>query len=70
VMKYTILHRSLSAYMAYEHHGLAIYSPASYVLKNRPEHPMDPILLPAEVLPVRFADALNWPNARSTTEAL
>lgn len=49
VMKYTLLHRSLAAYMAYEHHAEAIYSPESYVLKNRPEHVMDGILMPYEV---------------------
>lgn len=49
VMKYTILYRSLSAYMAFEHHAVAVYSPESYVLTNRPESLMDAILMTREV---------------------
>lgn len=49
VMKYTILYRSLAAYMAFEHHAVAIYSPESYVLQNRPEHVMDAALMIKEV---------------------
>lgn len=50
VMKYVILYRSLSAYMAFEHHAVAVYSPESYVLKNRPENLMDAIVMTREVL--------------------
>lgn len=50
VMKYTILHRSLAAYMAFEHHAVAVYSPSSYVLTNRPEHVMDAALMTKEVI--------------------
>lgn len=51
VMKYTILFRSLSAFMAYEHHAVAIFSPESFVLtgKNRQDSPFDSILLPKSV---------------------
>lgn len=49
VMKYTILYRSLAAYMAFEHHAVAVYSPESYVLTNRPESLMDAILMTREV---------------------
>lgn len=50
VMRPTILYRSLSSFMAYEHHAEGIFEPASFVLKNRPDHPFDGILMPAEVL--------------------
>ncbi len=50
VLRPTILYRSLAPFVAYEHHSEGIYEPASYVLKNRPDHPFDGILQPAEVL--------------------
>lgn len=51
VMKYTILFRSLSAFMAYEHHAVAIFSPESYRLsgRNRQDSPFDSIMMPREV---------------------
>lgn len=51
VMKYTILFRSLSAFMAYEHHAVAIYSPESFVLtgKNRQDSPFDSILMTRDI---------------------
>ncbi len=50
VMKYTILYRSLAAYMAFEHHAVAVYSPESYVLDNRPEHVMDAAIMIKDVI--------------------
>lgn len=50
VMRMTIQYRSLAAFMAYEHHADAIYSPESFTLKNRPDHPLDAILNPREVI--------------------
>ncbi len=56
VMKYTILYRSLAAYMAFEHHAVAIYSPESYVLTNRPEHVMDAAIMTKEVIEGGYRD--------------
>lgn len=50
VMDMTMDRRSLSATMAYEGHYDVFISPESYTKKNRPDHPMDAILLPQEVL--------------------
>lgn len=50
VMRPTITFRSLAPFMAYEHHADGVYEPASFVLRNRPDHPCDGILMPAEVL--------------------
>lgn len=49
VMSLTMAYRSLSAAMAYESHREMITSPISYIVTNRPDHPMDGILCPAEV---------------------
>lgn len=49
VMRNTILYRSMGAFFAYEHHAEGIYSEESYVLKNRPDHPYDGLLMPHEV---------------------
>jgi len=49
VMSMTMAYRSLSAAMAYEGHREMITSPISYIHTNRPDHPMDGILCPAEV---------------------
>lgn len=46
VMSLSMANRSLSAAMAYEGHRDLIVSPMSYILRNRPDHPMDGILLP------------------------
>lgn len=50
VMSMSMMMRSLSSTFAYEGHRDVIVNPMSYVLKNRPDHPMDAILMPAEVL--------------------
>jgi hypothetical protein len=49
VMKLSMANRSLSAAMAFENHREVICSPNSYVETNRPDHPMDGVLMPAEV---------------------
>ena len=49
VLRNTILYRSLAPFMAYEHHAEGIYAPESFALKNRPDHPLDGILMPREV---------------------
>lgn len=49
VLRNIIMYRSLAPFMAYEHHAEAIYSPESFSLKNRPNHPFDGILMPREV---------------------
>jgi hypothetical protein len=49
VLRNSILYRSLSAFMAYEHHAEGIYAPESFGLKNRPDHPFDGILMPHAV---------------------
>lgn len=46
VMSLSMANRSLAAAMAYEGHRDLIVSPMSYILRNRPDHPMDGILLP------------------------
>jgi hypothetical protein len=48
VMKKTMSSRSTSAAMAYENHVRVITDPVSFVLKNRPEHVFDAILMPRE----------------------
>ena len=50
VMKKTMAFRSLSAAMAFQEHKDTLYSPESYVLSNRPEHVLDAILMPREVI--------------------
>lgn len=37
--------RSLAAFMAFETQANAIYSPISYLAKDRPKHPLDPLLM-------------------------
>jgi hypothetical protein len=49
VMSMTMARRSASAAMAYEGHREYITSPLSYIFPNVPDHPMDGILMPAEV---------------------
>jgi hypothetical protein len=49
IMKLTMAGRSLSATMAYEGHREVITDPLSYVEHNRLDHPMDGVLMPAEV---------------------
>lgn len=53
VMSNTILYRSIVAFFAYEHHTKGIYAVESYVLKNRPDHPLDGVVLPLEVQAAR-----------------
>jgi len=49
VMRLSMANRSLSAAMAYEGHREIFISANSYIYKNRPDHPMDGLLLPGEV---------------------
>lgn len=50
VMKMTMANRSLSAAMAYEGHKEILTSPSSFTSVNRTAHPMDMLLMPAEVI--------------------
>lgn len=52
VMGMTMAMRSLSATMAFEKHAIIFSSVKSFIVGNRQDHPMDAILMPAEVLPV------------------
>jgi len=52
VMSMSMLHRSLSAAMAFEDHRDTIVNPISYISRNRMEHPFDFSLMPNEVLSV------------------
>jgi len=45
VMKVTMVNRSLSAAMAFESHRRVITSPNSYLITNRPDHPLDRLLV-------------------------
>lgn len=49
VMSMSMANRSLSVAMAYENHRENLASPLSYTHTNRPDHPMDMVLMPAEV---------------------
>ena len=49
IMKLTMAGRSLASTMAYEGHREIITDPLSYVETNRMDHPMDGVLMPAEV---------------------
>lgn len=49
IMKLSMANRSLAPAMAYEGHQQVITDPLSYVETNRPDHPMDGILMPNEV---------------------
>ena len=49
VMKMTMLHRSLSSQMAYEDHYDVITSPTSYLVTERPNHPMDYLITPEQM---------------------
>jgi hypothetical protein len=49
IMKLSMANRSLAPAMAYEQHQQVITDPVSYVETNRPDHPMDGILMPNEV---------------------
>ncbi len=49
VMSQTMLHRSLSAAMAFEDHRETLTDPISYISKNRIPHPFDALLVPREV---------------------
>lgn len=57
VMRNTIQYRSLAAFMAYEHHAEGIYSAESFVLKNRPDHLFDMLLMPRAV--VNYQNSMN-----------
>lgn len=50
VMKLSMAGRSEAPFMAYEGHREGIVNPLSYTHTNRPDHPMDAIVCPAEVL--------------------
>jgi hypothetical protein len=50
VMSQSMLHRSLSAAMAFEGHRDVIVNPVSYIQKNRLPHPFDAVLMPYESL--------------------
>lgn len=50
VMKVSMANRSLGPTMAYEQHRDVITAPASYTMTNRPDHPMDAVVMPYEVL--------------------
>lgn len=50
VMENTIKYRSMGPLFAYEGHRDNIVSPASYLKTNRPDHPMDYLLTPAELV--------------------
>lgn len=50
VMSQSMLHRSLSAAMAFEGHRDVIVNPISYIQKNRLPHPFDAVLMPYEAL--------------------
>ena len=49
VMRNTMNYRSLSAQMSFEYHHKALVSPDNFMLKNRPDHLFDMILMPREV---------------------
>ena len=49
VMTQSMLKRSLAATMAFQGHRDAILSPVSFTLMNRPDHPMDGLLVPEQV---------------------
>jgi hypothetical protein len=46
VMSLSMANRSLAAAMAYEGHRDLLVNPMSYILRNRPCHPLDGILMP------------------------
>lgn len=46
VMSLSMANRSMAAAMAFEDHRDLLVNPMSYVLHNRPDHPMDGILMP------------------------
>jgi hypothetical protein len=48
-MKLSMAHRSAAAAMAFENHREFITSPLSFTEVNRPDHPFDAVLMPAEV---------------------
>lgn len=50
VMSESMKMRSLTATFAFKGHRDVIINPLSYVVTNRPDHPMDAIVLPSEVL--------------------
>jgi hypothetical protein len=49
IMKLSMAHRSAAAAMAFENHREFITSPLSFTEVNRPDHPFDAVLMPAEV---------------------
>lgn len=49
VIKKTMAYRSLAPAMAYEGHYKLLMTPSSYLINNRPDHPMDFLLCPREV---------------------
>jgi hypothetical protein len=50
VMSMSMLHRSLSAAMAFEDHRDTLVNPVSYISRNRLDHPFDVCVSPEEVL--------------------
>lgn len=50
VMENTMKYRSMGPLFAYEGHRDNIVAPASYLKTNRPDHPMDYLLTPAELV--------------------
>lgn len=49
VMKMMMMYRSGSALMAFQKHHDFLVSPDSYIYRDRPDHPMDMMIMPAEV---------------------
>lgn len=49
VMRLSMMGRSLSAAMAFEGHKETIFSPSSFIYTNRPDHPMDWLLLNPDI---------------------
>ena len=50
VKEMNLTYRSLSAKMAYEGHSDTFLNPMSYLVKRRPDHIMDAMIVPEEVL--------------------
>jgi hypothetical protein len=41
--------RSMSAFLAFERQYKPLITPSTYMIKNRPPHPLDPIFIPSTV---------------------
>lgn len=59
VMKKTMMYRSMGAGMAYQNHRQILTNPETFNIKTCPDHPMDGILMPAEVFG-RPGDTPDW----------